>query len=657
MKRMSVLLILFCAQSLFAQLPQLRLEGKPEKVEEGLVVRQDVNGRYCAAIRVQTNVEGLRYEANMGIAGNIERKAGMDIVYLSPDERVLEILHTQYKSMKIILSDAGIRLNPQDVWQITVTGEARTITVTIVVEPADAIIKLDGKDIGKGPGFKLPVGKHTLALEHPEYEPLEEQIDISEDRAYFKFPMKKRESTILVVNSDPSGADLYLDGQLVGVTPYEGVALSGRYQLEARKNLYLPVKKEVFIRGGETQRENLRLKPNFGFLKITSQPEGAQVFIGDRPMGQTPYTSPEMDKGQYSLKLSKSLYYSEEKQVAVEIDTTISYHVILKEAFGGISLLSRPEGAEVLINGQLKGKTPYRDGQLPSGSYQLSLRRELYREVSKRITVADGKLYEESIDLPPNFGIISIKTAPDARVFVDGKIITNIGQSMTLVAGAHILEAQKDKHNPAKLTLNVQVGDNRTIDLFPEARSGSLALLVNTKGAKDARITINGKDYGSAPKIIKDLLEGSHSLELRKDGYLPLRRMFDVEYQKEQTLKLDMVTYAGSQQAKRDSWNRRRNWTLLGTAVCAAASGYLKYEADKAFDNYEKVVTVSKATFYRNKTDDYDGYTQIGLGATGVLGLWTMYNQIRKSMVQVPKDKISLDYDTEQQRVMVSVRF
>jgi hypothetical protein len=587
----------------------------------------------------------------------VDDAPGKDMVFVSPDERVVEIYKTGYEPLQIILSEYGIHLKEKTVWKIKIVGDAQTMPVSIVVKPADATIKLDGKDIGKGPSFKLSIGKHTLSLNHPEYEPIERQIEISEDQTYFDFPMKKRESVILKVNSDPTGADLYVDGQLVGSTPYEAVMLSGKYQIEARKNLYLPVKKDVYIQGGSTQAENLRLKPNFGSLKITSQPEGAQVTINDQPKGQTPYNSPAMDKGDYTLRLSKSLYYPEEKQIKVEIDTTISYHILLKQAFGGISLFSKPEGADVLINGQLKGKTPYRDSQLPSGSYQLSVRKELYREVSKQITVADGELYEETINLPANYGVIQIKSAPDARITIDGKPWRPDEQGIILIAGAHILEAQKGKHNPAKQTINVQVGDNRVIDLYPELRSGSLALLVNTNGAKDAHITIDGKDYGAAPKIIKNLLEGSHSLELSKSGYLPLRQMINIEYQKEQTLKLDMVTYAGSQQAKRDAWSSRRNWTLLGTALCAAASGYLKWEANNAFDNYEKAVTTSKAEFYHNKTLGYDGYTKIGLGVTGVLGVWTFYNQIRSSIVNVPTNRISVNYDPEGQRVMLTLKW
>lgn len=46
----------------FAQLPKIRIDGKPEKKETEIVAVRDANGRFCAAIQVQTNTEGMSYD-------------------------------------------------------------------------------------------------------------------------------------------------------------------------------------------------------------------------------------------------------------------------------------------------------------------------------------------------------------------------------------------------------------------------------------------------------------------------------------------------------------------------------------------------------------------------------------------------------------------
>lgn len=650
----SLILFLFAAAQ--AEILKIQIEGKPKKLDFEIVAQRDANGRFCAGIKVISDMDGFSYDAYNGVV-KLDDKPGEDLVYLQPDERVLEIYHSGYEPLKIILYEAGISLNPREVWVIHISGDAQTLPVSIITEPADAQILFDGTEIGRGPSFKLPTGKHSIKISHPDYEPQEAQITINEDHTLFRYHLKKRESAILSITSDPSGAEVYLDGKLLGATPYDGMVLSGKYVVEARKNLYLTTRKEVMVKAAETTKEHIRLTPNFGYLRVTSQPSGAQVFMENRLVGTTPFTSTALDKGSYKLRLSKNLYYSKERMVQVDIDATTTEHFNLKQAFGGISLYSNPAGADVFINNKKVGVTPYKDPQLASGTYLLSLKKELYLEVNKRITVTDGKLYEETIELPANFGIVTIKTPADARVTLDGKNIKGGISKYRLKSGMHTFAAGKAKHNPAKESINVMAGENRTLELYPEARSGIAAIFVSTKEARDARITIDGKDYGTAPKIIKDLLEGEHVMELNKPGYLPYKRKINIVYNREQRFTAEMVTYAGSLQAEKDSWGRKRNWTVFGAAIFAGAGGYFKYMADKRFDDYEKAVLTKDADAAQTDVENYDKYTQGALIGAGVFVVWALYNQIRKSAVKMPKERVSLNYNPQRQQLAVQVYF
>lgn len=100
----------------------LRLIGRPEVEFNEIVARRDANGRFCAAIKIISNLDGFSYDSYNGIVGNIEDKPGVDVIYVSPDERVIEIFHSGYEMLKIYLPELGIHLKPKRMWKIKIEG-------------------------------------------------------------------------------------------------------------------------------------------------------------------------------------------------------------------------------------------------------------------------------------------------------------------------------------------------------------------------------------------------------------------------------------------------------------------------------------------------------------------------------------------------------
>jgi len=66
-----------------------------EKAENDLTARMyprtDVNDHPCALIRILTDLNGLSFDSNVGIVGNVEKKTGEYWLYVSPGERQLQI--------------------------------------------------------------------------------------------------------------------------------------------------------------------------------------------------------------------------------------------------------------------------------------------------------------------------------------------------------------------------------------------------------------------------------------------------------------------------------------------------------------------------------------------------------------------------------------
>src|SRR3990172_1717165 len=127
------MLIVLMHVSLFAQPPQLHIADEAEKLTAPTAEERDINGRICAAIHIIADMEGFKYDSYQGVVKVIDLR-GLDIIFLSPDERVLEIYHSGYQPLKIILSELGIRLDSNQGWKITLTAEKKFTQIPVVID-------------------------------------------------------------------------------------------------------------------------------------------------------------------------------------------------------------------------------------------------------------------------------------------------------------------------------------------------------------------------------------------------------------------------------------------------------------------------------------------------------------------------------------------
>jgi hypothetical protein len=109
---------------------------------------------------------------------------------------------------------------------------------------------------------------------------------------------------VLTVKTDPEGIKIWLDDKYIGDSPLMDKKLKpGRYSLK----LVDPVQQtssveEVFIQAGETTVIEKTVKSNYGSLKITTDPEGADVSILTS-LGKSPLSNDFMIPGKYRLEI------------------------------------------------------------------------------------------------------------------------------------------------------------------------------------------------------------------------------------------------------------------------------------------------------------------------------------------------------------------
>ena len=183
---------------------------------------------------------------------------------------------------------------------------------------------------------------------------------------------------------------------------------------------------------------------------------------------------------------------------------------------------------------------------LPLGTYS-------YRVISKNYHPSEGllilndvnKTYVDNITLSPNFSVITLTAEEGVEIFVDGKSVGVGRWSGNMNAGSYNVECRRESYKPGHEVIKVTDGVNSSIRLKPlEPICGSLSI----KSLSGARITIDGKDYGTAPKNINDILVGSHTIVVTNDGYQRMIRTVVVREgeQTEETFQLERAPQTAS---------------------------------------------------------------------------------------------------------------
>ncbi|GBF36882.1 DUF5711 family protein [Methanofervidicoccus abyssi] len=131
----------------------------------------------------------------------------------------------------------------------------------------------------------------------------------------------------LYVDSNPTGAKIYINGSYKGTTPKTITGLSpGEYTITLKKDGYKDYTEIVYISPGDSKRVYVNLKPITGSLYVDSNPTGAKIYINGSYKGTTPKTITGLSPGEYTITLKKDGYkdYTEIVYISPGLSKTVN---------------------------------------------------------------------------------------------------------------------------------------------------------------------------------------------------------------------------------------------------------------------------------------------------------------------------------------------
>jgi len=229
----------------------------------------------------------------------------------------------------------------------------------------------------------------------------------------------------VVVNTDPAGVSLVIDGQAHGTTPTTATLKVGAHTIElsnggSRRTMTVNV-----TAGAQVSQfiEMPKAVAGTGDLQVRTDPAGAKVSVDGQSRGVSPLTIAGLTPGNHMVVLENSLG-SVNEEVSIQPGATASLVVPMKTPEGalvsGWISITAPAELQIFENQRLLGSSRTDRIMVAAGRHEIEFSNDAlgYRG-SQTLQVAPGQVARLRPEWPQ--GTIAINAAPWANVTLDGQ--------------------------------------------------------------------------------------------------------------------------------------------------------------------------------------------------------------------------------------------
>ncbi|MBI2674926.1 MAG: PEGA domain-containing protein [Candidatus Aenigmarchaeota archaeon] len=388
----------------------------------------------------------------------------------------------------------------------------------------------------------------------------------------------------LLVTSEPSDADVYVDDVPVGRTPARVERLrEGVHSVMILKENYNDYTAQPYVREGQTVRVYAKLSmasssPSGGraALSVTSDPSNADVYVDDVLRGQTPIRIDRLGRGTHSVRVAKEGYGEYRTRVSLREGRTLPIHARLRPAAGSpnptpspsaspspsssqspspsptatatatlspspsaspspttptrgsIKVTSQPSDADVFVDYSPKGKTPATITGMRPGRHLVKVTKAEYVDVSQDVYVSAGEIATVDAALRRATGSLRITSTPAGADVV----VSNIPEGKTpveltgLSPGNYYIIVSMPDYRDFRQNPYVTAGEAAEVNAVLSRVTGDLGVTSEPTGAN---IYIDQELKGTTPATIERLRPGNHWLTVTKENYRESRQYVYVQ--------------------------------------------------------------------------------------------------------------------------------
>ena len=227
---------------------------------------------------------------------------------------------------------------------------------------------------------------------------------------------------MLRVNTDKGTATVYLGTEEIGNTPINRYMEPGSYTIRVLKDGFEPFVRKIQIRADESTDVSARLFEGEGSVEFVIEPSGATLTLnGTEDEWPTPVRLKDLDERLHKYKITMPGYEPEEGSFVFEKGKNILVAKRMHSSAGLLTVISRPSGALVILDGEQVGTTPLNLEEVESGKHTVQLIRRGYASVFRQIDTSDGSKGEVEARMPKRGVPLTVRTGdPEASLSIEG---------------------------------------------------------------------------------------------------------------------------------------------------------------------------------------------------------------------------------------------
>jgi PKD repeat protein len=227
------------------------------------------------------------------------------------------------------------------------------------------------------------------------------------------------QSGTLAITTVPRSASVFVDNVFKGVTPltltdtpsgYHTLRITLPGYEDYTTSATVEASKTVLVQAALQSSENgntttilpslpatIVPPPQNGSVAVTSVPNGAAVTLDGQYEGTTPVIIPDVLPGNHEISLTYPRYTTLNQSISIGSSQTTAVNANLVVSTGPVSgtgaltVITDPAGAQVSVDGDIKGVSPATIPGLSAGTHTLHVNLEDYYELSTTVNVTTGQ--------------------------------------------------------------------------------------------------------------------------------------------------------------------------------------------------------------------------------------------------------------------------
>lgn len=344
-------------------------------------------------------------------------------------------------------------------------GEARFGDLVVPVRDGMVILR------------EVSAAEHELMISHAGYSDFKTTLLFSEgEQKKLHVDMKLTPITIptgvdtayLTVNSTPQPVKVMTNtGQFVGYTPLNRLPFpAGKHTLVFSRENFVSQTRDLDLKRKREQKVAMTLQVKKGRISLASvSPSGTQVFLNDQVVRADKNGLYSLPVGRQKISLRFDGYRSQDLDVVITDTATANLQAVLQRIVGSVHIVSDPGEADVLIDGEKVGKTPFQSDSIGVGTREILIQKGNLSALRKT-TVTEKEPMKLDVKLQASVGYVRLRINPWAKIFIDGRSygVTPPLDNLELKPGTYKIKIENPAFKAVTKTIKITAGTTTKIE-------------------------------------------------------------------------------------------------------------------------------------------------------------------------------------------------